>query len=283
MHLSQPAFSRSIQAIEREVGLRLFDRETGEVKATAAGLFLIERARRLLFDARSLQRDLALYRDSQLGDIAFGVGPFPAATIMPRVLPILRRLYPGVSLRVEVSNWKLMLERLWAEDIEFFVSDVRDLPNDPRLAIESLGRQSGHFYVRAGHPLLGRVCPLPEIWQYGIAATKLPVFVKEVLGRFLGLPAGELPSFVLECDDVGLLRTLATSTDTVIAATASAVQGEVANGVLAALQADGVPVMYSQMGVVTLLNRTPSPMAQRALEAIRETAAVVNDAPPDNS
>ncbi len=76
--------------------------------------------------------DLALYRDNQLGDIAFGVGPFPAATIMPRVLPILRRLYPGVGLRVEVSNWKLMLERLWAEDIEFFVSDVRDLPNDPR-------------------------------------------------------------------------------------------------------------------------------------------------------
>src|SRR5574337_443604 len=72
VHLSQPAFSRSIQAIESDLGLRLFDRGTDGAKPTPAGGFLIERARRLLFDARCLQRDAALYRDSKLGDTAFG-------------------------------------------------------------------------------------------------------------------------------------------------------------------------------------------------------------------
>ena len=91
VHLSQAAFSRSIQSIEQDLGMRLFDREAGPVKATPAGEFVIERARRLLFDARSLQRDAALYRDSQLGDTAFGAGPYPAATIMPTVLSTLRR------------------------------------------------------------------------------------------------------------------------------------------------------------------------------------------------
>src|SRR5690349_8235576 len=100
VHLSQPAFSRSIQSLERDAGMRLFDRETGDVKPTPAGAFLIDRARRLLFDARSLERDAALYRESQLGDTAFGAGPFPAATIMPRVVTELRREYPGVRLRV---------------------------------------------------------------------------------------------------------------------------------------------------------------------------------------
>ena len=54
VHLSQPAFSRSIQTIESDLGMRLFDRESGQVKPTPAGAFLIERARRLLFDARCL-------------------------------------------------------------------------------------------------------------------------------------------------------------------------------------------------------------------------------------
>ena len=54
-HLSQPAFSRSIQAIESELGIRLFDRDVGDVRATPAGEFVIERARKLLFEARCLQ------------------------------------------------------------------------------------------------------------------------------------------------------------------------------------------------------------------------------------
>ncbi len=47
VHLSQPAFSRSIQTLERRAGLQLFDRKGGDVRPTAAGEFLIERARRL--------------------------------------------------------------------------------------------------------------------------------------------------------------------------------------------------------------------------------------------
>src|SRR5437868_5936418 len=123
VHLSQPAFSRSIQAIESDLGIRLFDRDVGDVRPTPAGEFVIERARRLLFDARCLERDVDLFRDSQLGDTAFGAGPFPAATLMPRALSELRRLHPKVALRVEASNWTQLLERLRAEDIEFFVAD----------------------------------------------------------------------------------------------------------------------------------------------------------------
>ena len=72
MHLSQPAFSRSIQALERNLGQRLFERETGEVRPTPAGVFLIDKARRLLFDARCLQRDAELYALGDLGDARFG-------------------------------------------------------------------------------------------------------------------------------------------------------------------------------------------------------------------
>ena len=64
-HLSQPAFSRSIQAIESDLGIRLFDRDVGDVRPTPAGEFVIARARKLLFEARCLQRDVDLYRDSQ--------------------------------------------------------------------------------------------------------------------------------------------------------------------------------------------------------------------------
>jgi DNA-binding transcriptional LysR family regulator len=277
VHLSQPAFSRSIQSIERDLGMRLFDRETGDVKPTPAGVFLIERARRLLFDARCLQRDAMLYRDSQLGDTAFGAGPFPAATIMPAVVVALRRQYPGVGLRLETNNAQLLFGRLLTEDIEFFVADVRDLPGDPTLQIQSLARQPARLFARSGHPLAGASCTFAKVWQHGLAGTWMPKPVKALVARLIGLPAGADPVLAVECDDMALLRTLALSTDTVVAASAAWLRDDLRAGTLVQLDVTDLPAVHAEMGIVTLVNRTPSPMAQRAIACVQEVTRGIDE------
>ena len=276
VHLSQPAFSRSIQAIEAEFELRLFDRGVGDVRATPAGEFVIERARRLLFDARSLKRDVELFRDSRLGDAAFGAGPLPAATLLPEVLVRLRREYPGIALRVEVSNWQQLLERLLAEDIEFFVADASELPDDPMLQIDAMAHQLGGFYIRSGHPLSGRTCTLAEAWSFGVASFRLPLAVRSALVKALGMPAAAPLVLALECDDLSLLGALATATDTVLASTETAAGAALAAGTMQRLRVRSLPTLYAQMGVVRLRNRTLSPTAQRVIRDIEALAARVN-------
>ena len=276
VHLSQPAFSRSIQSIERAVGMRLFDRETGPIKPTPAGSFLIERARRLLFDARCLQRDASLYRDSELGDTAFGAGPYLAATIMPQVLIELRRQYPGVNLRLEMNNWQQLVERLLDEALEFFVADMRDLPADPRLEVAPLGRQTAHLYVRSGHALAGGPCRFAQAWAFGLAAPRLPRPMKALIPALAKLPPGQEPALVLECDDMSLLRTVALSTDTVLAGSDVALREDLQAGLFVQLVVEDLPELYAEMGVVTLTNRTPSPMAQRAMACIHRVASTIN-------
>src|SRR4051812_17954316 len=112
VHLSQPALTRSIQAAESELGLMLFDRRGHDIVPTPAGEFVIERARELLFNNRCLERDLQLYRTHGLGDTAFGLGPSPAAGFAVPLLASLRREFPGINLRVEISNWELLVKRL---------------------------------------------------------------------------------------------------------------------------------------------------------------------------
>jgi DNA-binding transcriptional LysR family regulator len=276
VHLSQPAFSRSIQAVENDLGVRLFERDVGDIRPTPAGEFVLERARRLLFEARCMQRDVDLYLDNQLGDTAFGVGPFPAATLMPRVLTELRRLHPQVSLRVEESNWVLLLERLRAEDIEFFVADVRDLPDDAALDVRSLPAQSARFFVRAGHPLAGTSCTIKAAWAYGVAAVKAPRVVTVALTQALGLPAGQEAVLALECDDFAVIRAVALSTDMVLGATEAAVEAQVALGELVPLDVEGLPTLHAGMGIVSLRNRTPSPMAMKAMRCIERVAGEIH-------
>jgi DNA-binding transcriptional LysR family regulator len=278
VHLSQPAFSRSIQSIESDLGMRLFDRESGGVKPTPAGVFMIERARRLLFDARCLQRDAMLYRESQLGNTAFGAGPFPSALIMPTVVLTLRRQYPGVGLRVETSNAQVLLDWLLAEDIEFFVGDVRDLPPDPALQVQSLGRLVAHLFVRSGHPLAGRPCSFAQAWQFGLATGWLPSPLKALVARLLGLPPGTEAVPAVQCDEMTLRRTLALGTDTVVASSQAWLRDDLRAGTLVRLEVDDLPEIYAEMGVVTLLNRTPSPMAQRAIACVQQVAQAIHDA-----
>lgn len=272
VHLSQAAFSRSIQSIEQDLGMRLFDRENGPVRSTPAGEFMIERARRLLFDARSLQRDVALYRDSQLGDTAFGAGPYPAATIMPLALTRLRQQYPGVNIRLEMNNWQMLHDRLFAESIEFFVADVRDIPPSTKLEVSPLGRQPAHLFVRAGHPLAGGSCRFAEAWRCGFATTRMPAPLENLVRRLTRIDASDPVVPAVECDDLSLLRALALHTDTVVATADAAVRDDLRAGTLVRLDVSDLPPVYADMGVVTLASRTPSPMAQRAIACVREIA-----------
>lgn len=263
VHLSQPAFSRSVQAAEAELDLRLFDRGSTEATPTPAGAFVIERARKLLFESRCLERDVGLYRQSLIGDLAFGVGPFPAATLMPTLMPELRQRFPGVRLRVEVNNWRYLVQHLRREELDFFVADTRDVPADPDLQTTALARQHGGFYVREGHPLLAARSLRPaDMAPFGLASVRLPQAIGGLVAQLLGLAAGDAPPLALECDDVQLLKRVALHSDTVLASTHAAVCDDVDAGRLVALRFDGLPPLYSEMGVVALKGRSPSPVAQ---------------------
>ncbi len=47
-------------------------------------------------------------------------------------------------------------------------------------------------------------------------------------------------------------------------------------GTLVQLDVTDLPPVYAEMGIVTLVNRTPSPMAQRAIACVQEVAAGIN-------
>lgn len=279
LHLSQPALSRSVQLAESELGLLLFDRSKTEINCTAAGSFVVERARKLLFDSHCLERDIGLFRDRGLGDIALGVGPFPACTLLPELLIELRLRYPAINTRVEVNNWQYLVEHLHSEELDFFVADVRDVPRDSDLTIVSIGHQHGRFYVRNAHPLPDNTPIHPTaIIPYGVASVRLPTELKTILRQALGLQAHEPLPLSVECDDVSVLKRVTDSSDTILASTDAAVREEVASGQLRALALVGMPPLYSEMGVVSLKGRSFSPMAQFAVEMLTRLAACLPSA-----
>jgi len=264
-HLSQPAFSRSVLAAEEELGLRLFNRETPEITCTDAGAFVVERARKLLFENRCLERDVSMYRERQIGDVAFGVGPFPAATLLLSLLCELRASYPGINTRVEVNNTKYLAEHLRSETLDFFVADMRNLTPEADLVVTPLGNLQAAFYVGTGHPLGAAAVPLARLLPYGLASVHPPESLLLALGQAAGLPQGVPLPLALVCDDLQVLKGVAMATHTVIACPVAGVRREVDSGALVQLTLTDLPPVFAQMGVVSLRGRSFSAMAEFAV------------------
>ncbi len=268
-HLTQSAFSRSIQAAEDEMGLLLFDRGTVEATCTEAGAFVVERARKLLFDNSCLERDVSLYRERLIGDLAFGGGPYPAATIVPPLLTEIRTRFPSVCVRVEVNNADYLAAHLRAEELDFYLADMRNVIAAADLTIAPVAKLSGGFYVRAGHPLLAQaVVTAASLLPFGIASVRLPEAVQVGLGALMGLGDGKRVPLAVECDDLSLLKSLAETTDTVIGSTDAGTVQDVASKRLVRLEVTDIAPLFADMAVVSLKGRSYSPMAQFAVDFI---------------
>jgi DNA-binding transcriptional LysR family regulator len=279
-HLSQSAFSRSIQAAEESLDLQLFDRGPLEVRCTPAGEFVVERARRLLFENRCLERDIDLYRARSIGDLSFGAGPYPAATIVPPLLTELRTRFAGVNVRVEVNNARYLAEHLRAEELDFYLADMRNIPATSDLVVARIGMLETGFYVRQGHPLLQlSAVKGASLLPYGVASVQAPDSLLLALGPLMGLPHGTPLPLALECDDLSLLKTVTMGTDMVLACPSEGALSEVAGTRLVRLVVSNIPQFGADMGVVSLKGRSFSLMAQHAVDFFTQMQLLISQYP----
>ncbi|KAA6174132.1 LysR family transcriptional regulator, partial [Pseudomonas marginalis] len=111
-HLSQTAFSRSIQSLESDLGVRLFDRDTRSVTLTEAGKQLIGRAHELLSCAKRMQAQANDLAGTEGGELRFGVTPMAANLNTTDVLVKLRKSIPRLVLNVQVNFWEHLSHQL---------------------------------------------------------------------------------------------------------------------------------------------------------------------------
>jgi len=282
--LSQAAFSRSIQALEAEFGIRLFDRGTRSVKATTTGLQLIARARELLARARDLSQEVSYLSQAEGGILSFGASLFAVDCVLPGVLPQLMQQRPGMRLNVEVSQWEILLHHLESEQIEFFIAYAGQLAQDTRYVVTPLAPKLASIYCRAGHPLLANPDqnPRPQsVPLFPWAAVQMDKAIGQQLRQLFGMSASSELPLTLSCDNQALLRETTLASDTLLFTWNAWVENDLQTGSLVdigQLLRPALPAPARQLGcaIVYLANRTLSPLAQRMIRLVldRELAGL---------
>ena len=138
VHLSLPALSRSLQALEDELRVPLFDRQERRLRPTPYATEYLQRARRIVFDEKEGARSLALMRAGEHGPLSFGMGSSIALNLLGPMLLRLLADAPGLYVKTLVQSTDVLAAALRREELDFFVGDVRVAAHDRDLIAEPL-------------------------------------------------------------------------------------------------------------------------------------------------
>ena len=187
LHLSQPAISKRIAALEERVGRKLFDRIGRQVTLTQAGRTLLPYARRVLQDVEDGRRALSHLSAEVRGRLSIGTSHHIGLHRLPPVLKAYVLAHPDVDLDLHFMDSEVACEAVLAGKLEL---GIVTLPTEPLagLEVQVVWDDPLAVVVAPEHPLASRKrVRLEELADYPAvlpdAATYTHRIIKAELAR----------------------------------------------------------------------------------------------------
>jgi len=171
LHLTQPALTQRIQALERELGLQLLERNARGVKLAPSGTVLLPHARRLIQTEDQALGDLRAYLSGIIGRLRIA---YQSAGDIPRTASLIaeyRQRYPVVEVDTVSGSSGPNLQLLAGHAVDLAFCLMPAVKPDG-IASLTIRREEVGLAVRTGHPL----------------AEMDPILVERLRGEPMGLP-----------------------------------------------------------------------------------------------
>jgi DNA-binding transcriptional LysR family regulator len=268
--ISQPSVSKAIADLEHAIGVRLLDRTATGVAPTAFGLALLKRSMGAFDELRQGIKDLESLADPTVGEVRIGCPEAIASGLLVKVLDQFSSQYPRVKVRVSTAD--NMMQELWQvreRQVDLLLGAITKLFAEDDLEAEVLYNDRP-FIVSGSH----------NRW-----ASRRKVKLEELLGEPWLLPGeGFFQAETFQSEGFTVPKFGVTSYSVyqrLLLLTTGRFIGLLSGSVLRFSPAEQLslsilPVDFSHrtwpVAIVTLKNRTISPVVQTFIDCIRDVA-----------
>jgi DNA-binding transcriptional LysR family regulator len=149
---AQSRVSAHVSALERELGVQLFDRRARPVVLTPSGAAFLSYARATLTQLELGRNAVAEVNGMIRGELAIAAHPSAAATFMPRVIRQFRKRYPGIHVEL-VEEFVHVDEALLTGRVQLGLRPQFPATHDGRLRRVPLWREPMRVVVHPHHQL----------------------------------------------------------------------------------------------------------------------------------
>jgi DNA-binding transcriptional LysR family regulator len=249
LFLSQPAVTQQIQALEREVGERLFERQGRRVTLTPAGEAFypfVSRAMALLAEGQAAVGEV---RAGVTGRVVLAAGPTTTIFTLPPVLAGFRQSCPRVQLLVQTGTSREVTERVadGRADVGIVttVYERDDLVHTPLFEDEILFVVHGEHSLAAGSGSTGPAALAALVAEPFILFPRGTGFRAYVEQWFAA--RGVAPRVTMELDSAEAVKAMAAAGLGAAAVPRVALQEELASRRLAPVRLRDEPALYRQV------------------------------------
>ncbi len=158
LSVAQPALSQQIAGLERELGVRLFDRTNRRVSLTDAGRAFVRRAERILADIDGTAEEMTAYAGGLRGRVVVGTYQSFAEYTLPKLLGRFHARYPGIEIALREGMADDLLAALETNAVDVFIGHIAETryAGDPQLRSEPLYDDELVIAVGGSHRLASR-------------------------------------------------------------------------------------------------------------------------------
>ncbi len=188
--MTQPTLGRQVDALERELGVILFERVGRGLTLTPSGLELLDHVRAMGEAAGRVSLSASGQAQSIEGSICITASEIYAAFLLPPIVAKLRRELPGVEVEIVASNEAADLRR---READIAVRNFR--PTQPDLIARKVGEEAARFYAtpaylrRIGNPETTEDFARADF----ISFDQTDVYLKHLVGLGLDLTRRNFP------------------------------------------------------------------------------------------
>ncbi|GLK92048.1 LysR family transcriptional regulator [Pseudomonas turukhanskensis] len=150
--ISQPPLSQQIQALEEEIGARLFERTNRRVELTEAGRLFLDETRQILAHVERATQIARRAQQGEIGELNVGfTASAPFTSTIPRSILAFRQAHPDVHLSLQEMSSRVVIEALQEQTVQ--VGVIRPFPLPDNIKAVELFRDPLVAVLRADHPL----------------------------------------------------------------------------------------------------------------------------------
>lgn len=206
--IAQPSLTKSIQALEKELGASLFNRTSKGAELTPIGAAFLTRSHLIMEEMRRAKEEVRQLTESDHGEVAFGISTAPTLMFLARSMQEFRRKFPNVKVRIVTGIFPVTIPELRAGHLDFAVAPRSDCDLGEEFIVEKLLENSRLPMCRKTHPL-ANARTLAELTSATWVAASIDADPKAAFERIFQQRELAPPTQVIYCEStIGIVELL---------------------------------------------------------------------------